>query len=137
MRSAGRALPVPTPDSEMFWQGCTEGELRMQRCSDCSELNWFPRGLCANCSSARLNWVRLSGRGTVYSFSVVSRPPGDGFPDRYVLALVDLDEEIRMMTHLVAIAPENARIGMHVAVRFDRCSDGISLPTFAPAYQSS
>ena len=133
MSSTGRPLPVPTPDSETFWQGCAEGQLRMQRCGDCSELNWFPRGLCANCSSARLNWMAVSGRGTVYSFSVVSRPPGDGFSDPYLLALVDLDEGVRMMTHLVEVAPEVVQIGMSVEVRFEHCGNDIALPTFAPA----
>jgi uncharacterized OB-fold protein len=128
-----RPLPVPTPDSEEFWQGCADGVLRMQRCRTCGELNWFPRGMCVNCSSDDLEWITLSGRAIVYSFSIVSRPPNDSFPPRYVLALVDLDEGPRMLTHLVDIEPEAVEIGLAVAVSFDRRSDEISLPMFRPA----
>lgn len=133
MTASRRSLPRPTPDSEEFWRGCREGELRMQRCANCEELNWFPRGLCVNCSSSDMNWISLSGRGTVYTFSVVARPPNDSFPTPYVLALVDLDEGVRLMTHLVGVDPAAVRIGLSVVVRFDRLSEDISLPVFAPA----
>lgn len=132
MTRPSRALPVPTPDSEIFWRSCLEGILRMQRCDDCSELNWFPRGLCVNCNSPSMTWTNLSGRGTVYSFSVVARPPNDSFPPNYVLALVDLEEGQRMLTALVDVAPDAVAIGMPVQVRFDRRSQEISLPVFAP-----
>jgi uncharacterized OB-fold protein len=130
--ASNRGLPIPTPDSAQFWRGCHDGALRMQRCDDCGELNWFPRGMCVNCSSSRLTWTTLSGRGTLYSFSVVTRPPNDDFPTRYVLALVDLEEGPRMMTHLVDVEPDAVGIGMAVTVRFDRRTDAISLPMFAP-----
>ena len=133
MTRPSRTLPVPTPDSDEFWRGCLAGKLRMQRCDECGELNWFPRGVCVNCSSSALTWTDLSGRGTVYSFSVVSRPPNNSFPPEYVLALVDLDEGPRVMTHLVDMAPSDAAIGMSVAVRFDQRSDEIALPVFTRA----
>jgi hypothetical protein len=128
--SSAWSLPVPTPDSEEFWRGCAKGELRMQRCRECAELNWFPRGICVVCSSTELAWEKLSGRATVYSYSLVSRPPNDTLP-QYVLALVDLDEGPRMLTHLVDLPVESIHIGMPVTVCFDRRSDAISLPMFS------
>jgi hypothetical protein len=125
-----RTLPTPTPDSAEFWRGCAEGDLRMQRCQQCGELNWFPRGICVNCSAVELEWVHLSGRGTVYSYSVVARPPNASFPPQYVLALVDLEEGPRMMTHLVNAPPEDLRIGVAVSVCFDRRTEEVSLPMF-------
>jgi uncharacterized OB-fold protein len=130
MSADRRPLPVPTPDSEEFWAGCADETLRMQRCRSCDELNWFPRGMCVNCSRDNLEWITLTGRGTVYSFSIVSRPPNESFPPRYVLALVDLEEGPRMLTHLVDIEPEAITIGLPVAVSFERRSDEISLPVF-------
>jgi uncharacterized protein len=128
--SSAWSLPVPTADSEEFWRGCAKGELRMQRCRECAELNWFPRGICVVCSSTELAWEKLSGRATVYSYSLVSRPPNDTLP-QYVLALVDLDEGPRMLTHLVDLPVESIHIGMPVTVCFDRRSDAISLPMFS------
>jgi uncharacterized protein len=125
------SLPVPTPDSEEFWRGCAQGELRMQRCRTCGELNWFPRGICAVCSSTELAWEKLTGLATVYSYSVVSRPASDSV-SQYVLALVDLAEGPRLLTHLVGLPAESIRIGMPVTVCFEQRSDDISLPMFTP-----
>jgi uncharacterized protein len=75
----------------------------------------------------------MSGLATVYSFSVVDRPPSPDLPGRYVLALVDLDEGVRMMTHVVDCDPADVRIGMRVSVLFQPVSDEISLPMFRPA----
>ena len=125
--------PVPTADSEVFWARCKAGALCLPRCRACGELNWFPRAMCRYCSGTDMEWVPMSGRATVYSFSVVDRPPSPELPDRYVLALVDLDEGVRMMTHVVDCDPTEVRIGMRVSVLFQPVSDEISLPMFRPA----
>lgn len=104
----------------------------MQRCGDCAEMNWFPRGMCVRCSSTNLIWIELSGQATLYSYSLVSRVPNSAFPDHYVLALVDLDEGPRMLTHIVEISPDKVRIGMPLTVRFESLSDDVSLPVFGP-----
>jgi uncharacterized protein len=132
MTTPGRMLPVPTPDSEEFWRGCAKGILRMQRCDECTEINWFPRGICVNCSSTHMTWIDLSGRGTVYSFSVVTRPPNDSYPREYILALVDLLEGPRVTTHIVDVDPARVTIGMPVTVRFERQNEEISLAVFVP-----
>jgi uncharacterized OB-fold protein len=124
--------PVPTADSEVFWERCKAGELCLPRCRQCGELNWFPRAMCRYCSGTDMEWVPMSGQATVYSFSVVDRPPSPDLPGRYVLALVDLDEGVRMMTHVVDCDPAEVRIGMRVSVRFKPVSDEISLPMFGP-----
>jgi uncharacterized OB-fold protein len=130
------AIPVPTADSAVFWQRCKAGELAVPRCLQCGELNWFPRAMCRRCSSTNLEWVRLSGHGTLYSFSVVERPPSADLPPRYVLALVDLDEGVRLLTHVVDCDPGSVRIGMRVTVRFQSLSDEIALPVFRPLLDS-
>lgn len=125
-------VPVPTADSAVFWERCKAGELCLPRCRECGELNWFPRAMCRYCSGIDMDWVPMSGLATVYRFSVVDRPPSPDLPGRYVLALVDLDEGVRMMTHIVGCDPAEARIGMRVSVRFQPISDEISLPVFRP-----
>lgn len=121
-----------TPDSEVFWEGCRAGELMVPRCSACGRLNWFPRSMCRYCSSTQLEWTRLSGAGTVYSFSVVERPASEDLPPRYVLALVDLDEGIRMMAHIVGADAPTVQIGMRVAVDFQPLGQEPALPVFKP-----
>lgn len=132
MVTPSRALPLPTPDSKDFWRGCNDGELRMQQCDSCGTVVWFPRGLCAVCNSASLTWFGLSGHGTLYSFSVVTRPANPAFQPQYILALVDLEEGPRMMTHLIDVNPEAVEVGMAVHVQFERQTPEICLPVFTP-----
>jgi uncharacterized OB-fold protein len=132
MSEPSRPVPVPTPESRPYWEACNRGELLVQRCDNCGEVNWFPRGLCRACSSDRLRWDRSAGSGRVYSFTVVYRPPFSGLPVPYVVALVDVDGGPRMMTHIVGCAPEEVTVGMAVSVRFDWLTSEAALPVFGP-----
>jgi uncharacterized OB-fold protein len=130
--AADTSVPMPTADSEAFWDGCRRGLLLIPQCRVCGELNWFPRAMCRRCSADDLEWVPMSGAGTIYSFSVVSRPPAPDLPDSYVLGLVDLAEGVRLMTHIVDCPAEAVQIGLPVTLRFEQLTDEISLPVFAP-----
>ena len=125
--------PVPVPDdlSRPFWDGCARGELFLQECTACGTLGRLPRVACPRCSTSPLRWRRSSGRGEVHSFTVVRRPPSPAFAADvpYVLALVELDEGVRMMTNLLGVPVEEARIGLPVEVAFE-IRAGISLPMF-------
>lgn len=89
------------------------GIFKIQKCSDCGEYIYYPRVLCNHCGSAKLAWEQATGKGTVYSTSIVRQKPEHG-PD-YNITLVDLEEGPRMMTRIVDMAPEDIRIGMPVA----------------------
>jgi uncharacterized protein len=128
-----RLLPDPSPESKPFWDACLEGRLIVQRCTSCGEVNWFPRALCRSCSSSSLSWEPASGKGTVYTFSVVSRTSEVGIATPYVLALVDLDEGPRLMTHVVDCPLDRLSIDMRVEVRFVRVADRTALPVFSPS----
>jgi uncharacterized protein len=132
MTAVDRAIPEPTPESQPFWDACHDGRLTVQRCIECGEINWFPRGLCRSCSSGELEWVPSTGQGVVYSFSVVRRASEAGIEAPYVLALVDISGGPRIMTHIVDCVPEVVSIEMPVEVRFEYMTDDISLPVFAP-----
>ena len=106
--------PHPEPDGETlpFWEALAEGRLCIQRCGECHEYVFYPRSVCPHCMSAQLAWVLVSGRGTVYSYTVVHRaPPGFEADVPYVVALIELDEGPRLMTRLEA---DEVRIGMAV-----------------------
>ena len=108
------AYPQPDGDTQAFWDSIAHGGLRLQLCLHCKRHVFYPRSVCPHCSSTDLDWVESSGRGRVYSFTVVHRaPPGfAGAP--YVVALVDLDEDVRLMTRLVDVAPTDVTIGLEV-----------------------
>jgi hypothetical protein len=125
-------LPRPTALSRPHWDGCREGVLRVQRCRDCGHFVFIPQPLCTRCQSDALDWTASSGRGVVYSYSVVHRPPRPAFAVPYVVAIVELEEGWHMLTNVVECRPEDVRVGLPVEVAFRRMSDEITLPCFRP-----
>lgn len=129
--------PIPRPDdaSEAYWQGCREGELRMQRCQPCGHLRFPPRPMCPRCQSFESRWVPVSGRGTVYSWIVAHPPLLPAFAERAPLTvlLVELEEghDLRIVGNLVGEAGEGAddvEIGMPVEVVFEQVAPDVVLP---------
>lgn len=132
-----RPLPEITELTAPFWQAAKEGRFVMQRCRVCGGLTWCPRPSCVKCGAEDLAWEPLSGRGTVYSFTVIRQLAGRGarafekdIP--YVIAWVDLEEGPRFYTNIVGCPVDEVEIGMEVEVLFDPVSDHISLPKFKP-----
>ena len=129
-------IPVPTPETRPFWEAARRHQLCLPRCRPCAALVFFPRAVCPGCLGADLEWQRLSGRGTLHTFTVVHRGL-KGFPlgPPYVIAMVELAEGPRLMTNLVGVDPDPAkiRIGMAVEVVFEDVSADIALPRFRPA----
>jgi hypothetical protein len=128
-------LPVPTPESRPFWEAARRHELALPRCRACGKLHFYPRAACPHCLSPEIAWQRVSGRGVVHTFTVVHRG-GRGFPlgPPYVLAIVELAEGPRLMTNLVGVEPDPARlrIGMPVEVAFEDVTPEVTLPRFRP-----
>jgi uncharacterized OB-fold protein len=129
-------LPVPTPETRPFWEAARRHELSLQRCRACDRYFYYPRVACPHCLSADVEWRRVSGRGTLNTFTVVHRGQ-KGFPlgPPYVIAIVELAEGPRLMSNLVGIEPDPAkiRIGMPVEVVFEDVTADVSLPRFRPA----
>jgi uncharacterized OB-fold protein len=128
--------PLPTPDAATapYWSAAREERLVMPHCLDCGHYHFYPRTLCPQCSSPRLEWAPCSGRGEVYSFTVVHRAPSPAFASAvpYVVGAVKLQEGPHLMTNIVHCAPDAVRIGMPVRVVFEKVSDEITLPVFEP-----
>jgi len=105
----------------------------VQRCTDCGSHIFIPQPVCTSCFSEALEWVTTSGRGTVYSFTVVHRPQRPQFKVPYVIAIVELGPDLFMMTNLIDVDPAAVRIGLPVEVAFVERSEAITLPYFKPA----
>ena len=129
--------PLPRIDEESrgYWEALARHELYLQRCRACGTFRFYPRALCPDCLSDATEWVRASGRGTVYSFTVTYQNQAPGFREEvpYVLAIVELAEGVRLMTNVVGSSPETVRIGMPVEVVFEDVTPEITLPKFRPA----
>jgi uncharacterized OB-fold protein len=126
---SGIVRPVRNRDTEFFWDGTRAGELRIQRCHACGELRHPPGPMCPSCHSTDHGHVVASGRGTVFSFVVHHAPqlPGRELP--LTIALVELEEGVRMVADVVG-EPESVAIGDVVQVGFDRIDDDLTLPVW-------
>jgi hypothetical protein len=129
----GIPLPRATDLSRPHWEGCREGRLRVQRCARCGAHVFIPRPFCPECLSDALEWVDSSGRGRVYSFTVIHRPQRPEYEVPYAVAIVELEEGWHMLSNLVDCEAEEVEIGMAVEVTFRRMSDEVALPFFRPA----
>jgi uncharacterized protein len=128
-----KPLPKPSPTSRPFWEAAKRHELMLQRCGGCNAFIHYPRDRCPHCLSDELQWQRVNGRGTVYSYTVVRRASTRSFADKpYVLAIVELDEGVRMTTNVDA-TPESIKVGMPVTVYFDDVTADRTLVKFKPA----
>lgn len=115
--------PSSQTGSEKYFQDqLSKGIFQIQRCSDCEKAVFYPRMICPHCSSANLGWIKPSGLGTVYSTTVVRRKAEHG--GDYNVALVDLQEGVRMMSRIEGISPDQVRIGMAVKVAVVDTNDG-------------
>lgn len=129
-----RLLPALGPENEHFWKGGAEGELRFQRCSDCSTYIHPPSPLCPECLSRESEVAAVSGRATVHTWTINHQPWIPGFDPPYVVAIVEIAEQpgLRLMTNIVNCPPEDVAIGMPVQVLFDEREDEIFIPLFEP-----
>jgi uncharacterized OB-fold protein len=128
-------IPKATPDDREFWQGARRGELRIQRCTTCGRHQHYARMLCSHCGADTLDWVTASGKGTVYSYTVIRQNGVPPFNERvpFVVASVDLDEEgARVIAAMPTVEPDAAHVGMRVRAEFRTADDDVGFVDFGP-----
>ncbi|CAG9167101.1 Zn-ribbon domain-containing OB-fold protein [Cupriavidus respiraculi] len=126
MQTHAGARAPSGPEAEYFAH-LDQGRFLIQRCGGCRAHVFFPRAVCPHCGATRLDWVAPSGRGTVYSFSVIAGRPG--VSSDYNVALVDLEEGVRLMSRVEGVPPALVRIGMPVQAQV-RVTDGKGMVVF-------
>jgi uncharacterized OB-fold protein len=128
--------PLPRPDNVTapYWEAAARGELLIQRCPACGHRQFYPRAVCTACG-ADPEWQRASGRGTVHTFTIIRQNYAKPFRDElpYVVAMVDLDEGVRIMSNITDCPVEDVRIGLPVEAHFVTAADDIGVPFFRPA----
>jgi len=129
--------PLPHLDEEMrpWWEALQRHELYLQKCRSCGELRYYPRALCTNCLSSKIEWVPSKGRGKVYTFTATYQNGAAGFRESlpYIMAYIELDEGLKLLTNLVECRPEDVKIGMPVEVVFSDVTPEVTLALFRPA----
>ena len=127
---AGRLRPAMNQDTQFFWDAAAAGRLEIQRCADCSRLRHPPGPSCRYCHSLRWDSVQVSGRGTLYSYTVIRHPPAPGFDGPAIVVSVDLDEGVRLVSNIGGIDPDTLRIGEPLEVYFVAQDEGWTAPQF-------
>jgi uncharacterized protein len=133
----GGHLPAPEPvvnaETAPFWDAAADERLVLPRCRSCGGYVWYPRAHCPACHGTDLEWVEVSGRGRIYSFSIVRRAREDWADvTPFALAYVELDEGPRVMTNVVTDDPGSLEVDQVVEVVFHRTPSGRALPRFRP-----
>lgn len=129
------SLPSPpalTAEARHYFAAAADGRLELQFCQSCGAPRFFPRPICPHCGSGDYRWQPVSGRGTVESFTVVTRAPSPAFRELvpYVVAVVALAEGPRMMANITGAGALDVTIGAPVEVVFEARGDG-QVPQFA------
>jgi len=128
-----RTIPDPDDTQRPFYEAAARGELQYQRCADCGHAQFYPRAVCTACGASP-GWATASGRGTVYTFTVVRQNFLPPFKDElpYVVAMVELEEGVRMMTNITGCPPEDVHIGLAVEAYAVECEEGLAVPFWRP-----
>lgn len=136
-KESAKPLPQITPITQPFWEAAKNKKLVLQRCNSCRSFVWCPRPYCSECGSDQMEWKAVSGRGTVYSFTIIREVVGHGARGfekdiPYIVAWIDLEEGPRLCSNVVGCPIEKVKIGMSVEVVFEEAGAGIFLPKFKP-----
>ena len=135
--SEAYAKPLPRIDdlNRPHWEGAQAGELRVQRCLHCATPRYPPSRWCPKCLHDETEWVTTSGRGTVWSWCVFHRAYFKGFePDLpYTVALIALEEGVRLYSNLIGVPDERLRVGLPVRAVFEPATSDVTLIKFQEA----
>jgi uncharacterized OB-fold protein len=129
-----KPIPVPSQESQPYWDGLRDKKLTMPRCDDCKH-HWFPPSLlCPKCNSPKWSWTKVSGRGRIFSYVVYHRVYHPAFAGEvpYAVAVIELDEGPRMYSNVIGVPPEQLSCDMKVEVAYEPITDDITLPKFRP-----
>jgi len=117
----------PTSDAAAFFKATAAGQFSVPYCDDCGESHWYPRPICPYCSSDKVALRPASGRGRIYTFTVMRRAP-----QVFAVAYVELAEGPIMLTNMVECDVDKLAIGQEVEVVLMPNGDGLQVPMFRP-----
>ncbi len=132
------SMPQPLADTTTlpWWQAASEHRLVVQRCTACQHTRHPPAPVCPRCRSFESDWQELSGRGEVYTYTIVHRPIAADQELPFVVAVIALEGSggLRMISNLVGVDPGDVEIGMPVELVWEDMSADLAIPRFRPAH---
>ena len=130
-KKRSKPIPRPSPESLPFWEAAKERRLLLPKCNACGQSFFPPSQRCRHCLSPDTAWVESPGVGRIYSFVVYHRSYNPAFEGDipYVVAIIELDEGVRLLSNIVETPPEDVRCDARVSVVFEN-RDGATLPMF-------
>jgi uncharacterized OB-fold protein len=134
MASMQKPLPIITPDTAPFWEGCRTGQLLLQRCISCFAWRYPPAPVCPRCAAAESVWTPTARKGCIHSFVIYHRAfhPAYVAEVPYAVALVELDEGVRLLLRVVDCPLERLAMEAVGEIRFQPLTEEVSLPVFIP-----
>ena len=114
-------------ETAVYWESAKNGKLLVKTCKACGKLHYYPRTICPHCLSSDTDWVEASGKGTIYTYSVMRRTETP-----YVIAYVTLEEGVTMLSNIVECDVDDVTVGQAVEVVFRDTEGGLALPVFRP-----
>jgi uncharacterized OB-fold protein len=137
MSDYNKPLPKPDPVTKPYWDSLKEHAMKIQKCNDTGNFFFYPRGISPFTGSTNTSWEAVSGNGEIYALTIIptQRSAWPGFEAPYVIAMVQLEEGPKLMTHIINVEadPEHVKVGMPVKVVYDDVTDEVTLPKFEPA----
>jgi uncharacterized protein len=127
-----RPLPNLRNAGARFWSAAAAGTLLLPRCTACERVFWHPRPRCPHCGSDRIEWTRSGGKGVIHTYTVVRQTTDPHFKTRlpYAVAMIDLDEGVRLMSNIVDTPLDVLHIGLRVEVVFEAAGTDLAIPLF-------
>ena len=112
--------PIADELTQPYWDAAADGRLLIQRCAACERHQWYPRAHCVVCGAADPAWVEAKGTGRLHTFTVLQKTPNPEFQGDlpYVLAIVELDEGVRVSANVVGVDHDALRCEMPLQVTF-------------------
>lgn len=125
-----RIAPIVTLDAKSYWEAADREEFIGQKCGDCQQFTFPPRPMCPHCHSLKREEVKLSGRGTVHAYTIPRHPHPFGFREAPIVAVIQLEEGIRLVSNLIGVAYDQVQFDMPVEVAFDPTMNNHKVPVF-------
>lgn len=119
-----RPSPIPSPQTEAFWDAAGKHQFMVPSCDDCGRAHWYPRPFCPHCYSTNVELKPAQGSATLHSFTVL------GKDEKQIVAYAELAEGPILLTNIIDTDPDTLKIGDPLEVTFDISADGTPVPVF-------
>jgi uncharacterized OB-fold protein len=130
-----KPLPVASGETKPFWDACKEGKFLIQKCKTCNEYQYHYRAFCSHCWFGEIQDIESKGDGNIWSFTVINRNRSPGFIDDvpYVVAMIEIEGGLKIISNVINCDPWKVYIGMPVKLTFTKATEEWTLPMFEPS----